>query len=63
MTVLLEDLTSPERDLRPEEAALAGLLERLIVDYDDRHYAIPEGDPHETLAYLMEQRAGARRTG
>jgi HTH-type transcriptional regulator / antitoxin HigA len=53
---LLEQLEIPERDLPPEEHALAGLFEKLIADYDDKHYPIPEGSPHEIVRFLMEQR-------
>lgn len=56
MVALLEQLEIPERDLPPEEQALASLLEKLIADYDDRHYPIPEGNPHEIVRFLMEQR-------
>jgi HTH-type transcriptional regulator/antitoxin HigA len=56
MVAQLEALSIPERDLPPEEEALSNLLEKLIADYDDRAYAIPDGKPHEMIRYLMEQR-------
>jgi len=56
MGALLEKLEIPERELTPEEDALASLMEKLIADYDDRHYAIPAGPPHEIVRFLMEQR-------
>jgi HTH-type transcriptional regulator/antitoxin HigA len=56
MAALLEELTIPERELTPEEDALASLVEKLVVDYDDRYYAIPDAKPHEMAKYLMEQR-------
>ena len=56
MAALLEELTIPERELTPEEDALASLIEKLVVDYDDRYYAIPDAKPHEMVKFLMEQR-------
>src|SRR6266481_1794356 len=56
IAALLEELTIPERELTPEEDALASLTEKLVVDYDDRYYAIPEAKPHEMVKFLMEQR-------
>jgi HTH-type transcriptional regulator/antitoxin HigA len=40
----------------PEEEALSQLLMKLIQDYDDRHFPLPETAPHETIRYLMERR-------
>ena len=40
----LEALCIPERDLSPEEDALATLLERLIADYDDK-FELPDSPP------------------
>ncbi len=56
MVALLESLSVPERDLSPEEEALAALLEKLISDYDSRQPEIPEVEPRETVKFLMEQR-------
>ncbi len=56
MAALLEELTIPERELTPEEDALASLTEKLVVDHADRYYAIPEAKPHEMVKFLMEQR-------
>jgi HTH-type transcriptional regulator/antitoxin HigA len=42
--------------LSPEEAALRDLLERLIKDYDDSHYSLPDVPPHRMIFYLMEWR-------
>jgi HTH-type transcriptional regulator/antitoxin HigA len=51
----LERLTfKPDASL--EEKALAGLLEKLIVGYDDEHYPIPDVPPHRMLRFLMERR-------
>ena len=56
MTALLEELTFFERDLTAEQQALAKLLQKLITDYDDEHYPLPEGKPHEMVQFLMEQK-------
>ena len=51
----LERLTF-KRDASAEENALAELLQRLIQDYDDEHYPIPDAPPHRMVKFLMEQR-------
>ena len=56
MVALLEGLAIPERELSPEEQAVAALLEKLIADYDDKYYPLPEGKPHEIVQFLMEHR-------
>jgi HTH-type transcriptional regulator / antitoxin HigA len=56
MAVLLEELTIPERELTPEEDALASLLEKLVLAYDDEHYPLPDVAPHRMVRFLMEQR-------
>jgi HTH-type transcriptional regulator/antitoxin HigA len=56
MAALLEELTIPERELTPEEDALASLIEKLVVDYDDRYYAISDAKPHEMVKFLMGER-------
>ncbi|MDR7016881.1 helix-turn-helix domain-containing protein [Acinetobacter sp. 3657] len=41
-----------------EDHPLSGLVDRigdLIAAYDDEHYRIPHAEPHEVLAFLMEQ--------
>jgi len=45
-----------EGDLSPEEASLLEMIAILIEEYDREHYAVPASPPHETLAFLMEQR-------
>lgn len=40
----------------PEEQVLAELLAKLIEDYDDQHYPLPEAPPHETVQFLMAQK-------
>lgn len=39
-----------------EEAALRDLLARLIQDYDDSHYSLPEVPPHKMIRFLMDRR-------
>ncbi|MGH9832301.1 MAG: helix-turn-helix domain-containing protein [Blastocatellia bacterium] len=41
--------------LAVEEKRLLALLSRLIEDYEDRTFSVPEGRPHETLKFLLEQ--------
>jgi HTH-type transcriptional regulator/antitoxin HigA len=55
---LVEVMESLDRkpNITPEEAALRDLLEKLIKDYDDAHYSIPDVPPHKTIQYLMDQR-------
>ena len=40
----------------PEEKALAELLAKLIEEYDDRNYALPEEPPYRIVLHLMEQK-------
>ena len=56
MAALLEELTIPERELTPEEDALASLIEKLVIAYDDEHYPLPDVPPHRMVRFLMEQR-------
>ena len=56
MAALLEELTIPERELTREEDALASLLEKLVIAYDDEHYPLPDVPPHRMVRFLMEQR-------
>ena len=55
---LAEVMESLDRkpDATPEEAALRDLLEKLIQDYDDSHYSLPDVPPHKMIAFLMEHR-------
>jgi HTH-type transcriptional regulator/antitoxin HigA len=41
----------------PEEEAVSALLEKLIQDYDNRCYPLPDQPPHLAIRYLMEQRS------
>lgn len=55
MVEQLEDLCmKPEPTA--EQRTLADLLTKLINDYDDRYYPLPELPPHKMLFYLMEER-------
>lgn len=42
-------------NLSSEERSLLALLTKLIEDYEDRNFSIPEGEPSETLKFLIEQ--------
>jgi HTH-type transcriptional regulator/antitoxin HigA len=55
---LVEVMESLDRkpELTPEEAALRDLLEKLIQDYDESHYSLPDVPPHKIIFYLMESR-------
>ncbi len=41
--------------LSAEEQRLLSLLSRLIEDYEDRTFPVPDRPPHQTLHFLMEQ--------
>ena len=41
----------------PEEDAALELMVRLIKDYEEQHYPLPDPSPHEMLVFLMEQRS------
>jgi HTH-type transcriptional regulator/antitoxin HigA len=41
--------------LSVEERRLLALLSRLIEDYEDRTFPVPDSPPHRTLQFLMEQ--------
>ncbi|MBZ5619431.1 MAG: helix-turn-helix domain-containing protein [Acidobacteriia bacterium] len=56
----LERLTF-KHDASAEENALAELLQRLIQDYDDEHYPLPDAPPHKMVQFLMEQ-SGLKQT-
>jgi len=55
---LVEKMEALDRkeDSTPEEDALSGLLMKLIQDYDDKYYPVPDSKPHEIVRHLMEQR-------
>ncbi|HXM43336.1 MAG TPA: hypothetical protein VN924_19015 [Bryobacteraceae bacterium] len=41
-----------------EEDVALELMVRLIQDYDEEHYSVPDPNPREMLVYLMEQPGG-----
>src|SRR5216684_9427033 len=45
-----------EENLTPEEDALLELLTDLIHDFESKAYTISKSEPHEMLAFLIEQR-------
>ena len=45
-----------EENLSPEETSLLEMISILIEEYDRQHYPLPPSQPHEMLAYLMNQR-------
>jgi HTH-type transcriptional regulator/antitoxin HigA len=45
-----------EENMTPEEDALLDLLTGLIHDFEQKAYPIPKSEPHEIVAFLMEQR-------
>lgn len=51
----LERLTFKQAAL-PEEKALSELLMKLIQDYDDANFPLPDVAPHKMVQFLMEQR-------
>jgi antitoxin component HigA of HigAB toxin-antitoxin module len=42
--------------MTPEEDALLELLTGLIHDFEEKAYPIPKSEPHEMVAFLLEQR-------
>lgn len=50
-----------EETLSPEEAELLDLLVTLVDRYEETHYSIPQGTPHEALSHLMESRELAHK--
>jgi len=50
------ELLDRKKNSTPEEEALSRLLTKLIQDYDDKYYPVPDGKPHEIIQHLMEQR-------
>ena len=45
-----------EENMTPEEDALLELLTDLVHDFEERAYPIPKSEPHEMVAFLLEQR-------
>ena len=49
-------MTKGEENMTPEEDALLELLTDLVHDFEERAYPIPKSEPHEMVAFLLEQR-------
>lgn len=47
--------------LSPEEDKLVDLLSKLIEDYEDEHYPIPDSPPNEILKFFLEDRGMKQR--
>ena len=43
-----------EENLSPEESKLFKLMVRLVEDFEEHAYPIPEAPPHEVLQHLMD---------
>jgi len=52
----IERLMDKGETASPEELALLELVSRLVEDFEEEHYPIPEAEPHAVLRHLMEQR-------
>jgi len=55
MVELMESIDR-NKNATPEERALADLLVKLVVDYDDAQYPVLESAPHKALQEIMKQR-------
>ena len=55
MLALAEQLIDKGESRTPEEDQLFELVTRLIEDFEDEHYPIPDAPPHRILRYLIEQ--------
>ncbi len=45
-----------DKNLSPEEVSLLEMMSILIEEYDRKHYPLSPSQPHQMLAFLMEQR-------
>ncbi len=45
-----------DKNLSPEEISLLEMMSILIEEYDRKHYPLSPSQPHQMLAFLMEQR-------
>ncbi|MGO9272836.1 MAG: helix-turn-helix domain-containing protein [Terriglobia bacterium] len=45
-----------DENLTPEETSLLEVMSILIEDYDRKHYSLLPSEPHQMLAFLIEQR-------
>src|SRR5262245_27681528 len=55
MLALAEQLIDKGESRTPEEDQLFELVTKLIEDFEDEHYPIPDAPPHRILRFLMEQ--------
>ena len=55
MLGVAEQLIDKGESRTPEEDQLFELVTKLIEDFEDEHYPIPDAPPHRVLRFLMEQ--------
>jgi HTH-type transcriptional regulator / antitoxin HigA len=55
MLALAEQLIDKGESPTPEEDQLFELIARLIEDFEEERYPIPDAPPHSVLQFLMEQ--------
>jgi HTH-type transcriptional regulator/antitoxin HigA len=55
MLALAEQLIDKGESRTPEEDQLFELVTKLIEDFEEEHYPIPDAPPHRILCFLMEQ--------
>jgi HTH-type transcriptional regulator / antitoxin HigA len=55
MLALAEQLIDKGESRTPEEDQLFELIARLIEDFEEERYPIPDAPPHSVLRFLMEQ--------
>jgi HTH-type transcriptional regulator / antitoxin HigA len=56
MLAEVEKLMDKDGHRTTEEDAALDLMVRLIKDYEEEHYPLPDSSPQEMLVYLMDQR-------
>jgi HTH-type transcriptional regulator/antitoxin HigA len=52
---IVENLIAKKNNRTPEETILFRLLVKLIEDYEEENYPIPDADTSEMLAYFIEE--------
>jgi HTH-type transcriptional regulator/antitoxin HigA len=55
MLAVAEQLIDKGQSRTPEEDQLFELVTKLIEDFEDEHYPVPDAPPHRVLQFLMEQ--------
>src|SRR5215475_15161203 len=55
MLAVAKQLIDKGESRTPEEDQLFELVTKLIEDFEDEHYPIPDAPPHRVLRFLMEQ--------